>query len=131
MRQPASAGAICPESYRKSNASGRGWSRCGDEFLPDDLTTMIVGAERRGARALRAQPRAHAVRYDRKTGRVLVEMTNGAASRFRRAGHRVWSGQATLSWRRSRSSGSDSDCAGRSSMLISACRACSPGCSAP
>ena len=38
--------------------------------MPDDLTTMIVGAERRGARALRAQPRAHAVRYDRKTGRV-------------------------------------------------------------
>jgi hypothetical protein len=50
--------------------------------MDDDAATMIAEAERRGARALRAEPRARAARYDRKTGRVLVELTNGCSFAF-------------------------------------------------
>jgi hypothetical protein len=39
-------------------------------------------AARRGARSLRTEPRARAARYDRKTGRVLVDLINGCGFAF-------------------------------------------------
>jgi Protein of unknown function (DUF2442) len=48
----------------------------------DDLAASIAEAERRGKRSLRSEPRARTARYDRKTGRVLVELTNGCSFAF-------------------------------------------------
>jgi hypothetical protein len=48
--------------------------------MSDDLDT--TAAERRGARSLRTEPRARAARYDRKTGRVQVDLTNGCSFAF-------------------------------------------------
>lgn len=39
-------------------------------------------AERRGRRSRRTEPRARFVRYDRRTGRVRVELTNGCSFAF-------------------------------------------------
>jgi uncharacterized protein DUF2442/uncharacterized protein DUF4160 len=39
-------------------------------------------AERRGARSLRTEPRARAARYDRRSGRVHVDLTNGCSFAF-------------------------------------------------
>jgi hypothetical protein len=50
--------------------------------MSDDLSVMIAGAERRGARSLRLEPRARAVRYDRRSGRVHVDLTNGCSFTF-------------------------------------------------
>src|SRR5215467_16294448 len=50
--------------------------------MSDDLAVMITEAERRGARALRTEPRARAVRYDRSTGRVHVDLTNRCSFAF-------------------------------------------------
>jgi Protein of unknown function (DUF2442) len=50
--------------------------------MSDDPATMIAEAERRGKRSLRTEPRARAVRYDRKTGRVHVDLTNGCSFAF-------------------------------------------------
>src|SRR5258708_19902927 len=47
-----------------------------------NLSVMIADAERRGARSLRTAPRARAVRYDRRTGRVHVDLTNGCSFAF-------------------------------------------------
>src|SRR3984893_16103020 len=50
--------------------------------MSDDLATMVAQAERRGERSLRSEPRARAARYDRKTGRVHVDLTNGCSFAF-------------------------------------------------
>ena len=53
-----------------------------------DGTTEVEDAEQHGEQSLRFGPRAKRARYDRKTGRVLVELTNGCSFAFpaRRAG---------------------------------------------
>ena len=48
----------------------------------DDRATDFEAAERRGERSVRSEPRAKRARYDRKTGRVLVELTNGCSFAF-------------------------------------------------
>lgn len=50
--------------------------------MNNDLGTMVAVAERRGQRSLRSEPRARTVRYDRRTGRVHVELTNGCTFAF-------------------------------------------------
>jgi hypothetical protein len=50
--------------------------------MSDDLATMVAAAERGGKRSLRTEPRARIARYDRKTGRVHVELTNGCTFAF-------------------------------------------------
>jgi hypothetical protein len=50
--------------------------------MGDDPDTMTAQAERRGKASLRSEPRARAARYDRRTGRVHVELTNGCSFAF-------------------------------------------------
>jgi hypothetical protein len=42
----------------------------------------VEGAVRRGEQSVRSEPRAKRARYDRKTGRVVVELTNGCSFAF-------------------------------------------------
>lgn len=42
----------------------------------------LKAAETRGREMLDTQPRASAVRYDRRTGRVVIDLTNGCAYAF-------------------------------------------------
>jgi hypothetical protein len=42
----------------------------------------LAQAERRGRNSLRTEPRARTARYDRRTGRVHVELTNGCTFAF-------------------------------------------------
>ena len=44
--------------------------------------TELKAAEARGRNMLKSEPRATAARYDRATGRVVVELTNGCAYAF-------------------------------------------------
>jgi hypothetical protein len=50
--------------------------------MSDDPATLVTEAERRGQRSLRIEPRARTARYDRRTGRVHVELTNGCTFAF-------------------------------------------------
>jgi hypothetical protein len=50
--------------------------------MSNDVARHIAQAERRGERALRTEPRARAARYDRKTGRIRVDLTNGCSFAF-------------------------------------------------
>ena len=50
--------------------------------MSDDLERMIAEAEERGQRTLRTEPRARTARYDRRTGRVHVALTNGCSFAF-------------------------------------------------
>ena len=50
--------------------------------MSDDPDTDITEAERRCQRALRIEPRAKTARYDRRTGRVRVVLTNGCSFAF-------------------------------------------------
>ena len=50
--------------------------------MRDDLSTMIAEAERRGTRSMSTEPRARKARYDRKTGRVVVDLANGCSFAF-------------------------------------------------
>jgi hypothetical protein len=50
--------------------------------MGDDLAMMIADAERRGEQSLRSEPRARAARYEPKTGRVHVDLTNGCSFAF-------------------------------------------------
>ncbi len=50
--------------------------------MSDDMNALIAEAEKRGQRSLSAEPRARAARYDRRTGRVHVELTNGCTFAF-------------------------------------------------
>jgi hypothetical protein len=60
----------------------------GKSFLPDggklaDLTDAeINAAQERGRIAHQTEPRATSARYDRKTGRVIVDLTNGCTFAF-------------------------------------------------
>jgi uncharacterized protein DUF2442 len=42
----------------------------------------VMQEVRRGARSLRTEPRARAARYDRRTGRIRVDLTNGCSFMF-------------------------------------------------
>jgi hypothetical protein len=44
--------------------------------------TELKAAEARGSKMLKTEPHATAARYDRATGRVVVELTNGCAYAF-------------------------------------------------
>jgi hypothetical protein len=50
--------------------------------MSNEIDTMVAAAERRGQRSLRTEPRARSVRYDRRTGRVHVDLTNGCTFAF-------------------------------------------------
>ncbi|HTP91289.1 MAG TPA: DUF2442 domain-containing protein [Xanthobacteraceae bacterium] len=50
--------------------------------MTDDLETMVAEAERHGQRSLRTEPRARSARYDRRTGRIHVALTNGCTFAF-------------------------------------------------
>jgi len=50
--------------------------------MSDDPDALMIEAARRGRRSLRLEPRARAARYDRRTGRVHVELTNGCTFAF-------------------------------------------------
>src|SRR5689334_10626938 len=54
----------------------------GVRCMGDDLASAIAEAERRGEHATRLEPRARKARYDRKTGRVIVDLTNGCSFAF-------------------------------------------------
>jgi hypothetical protein len=43
---------------------------------------MIAEAKRRGERLMKVEPRARAARYDRKSGCVRVDLTNGCSFAF-------------------------------------------------
>jgi len=43
---------------------------------------MVAEAERHGQRSLRTEPRARSARYDRRTGRIHVALTNGCTFAF-------------------------------------------------
>jgi hypothetical protein len=53
----------------------------GDDPGDDDLRAMTE-AERRGRGSLRTEPRARSARYDRRTGRIHVALTNGCTFAF-------------------------------------------------
>jgi hypothetical protein len=50
--------------------------------MADDLDHMFDAAKRRGVKRVATEPRAKAVHYDRKTGRVLVDLENGSTFAF-------------------------------------------------
>lgn len=50
--------------------------------MDDDLDTMFAEAEPRGRETLGTEPRARAARYDRRSGRVVVDLDNGCAFAF-------------------------------------------------
>jgi hypothetical protein len=43
---------------------------------------VVVRAEQRGRKIVAAEPRAQSARYDRKTERIIVELTNGCGFAF-------------------------------------------------
>jgi len=50
--------------------------------MGDDFDAMIADAEGRGRKSMRFEPRARTARYDAKTGRVRIELTNGCSFAF-------------------------------------------------
>jgi hypothetical protein len=50
--------------------------------MADDLDEMFDAAEWRGRELAATEPRAKAARYDRETGRVLVDLENGCTFAF-------------------------------------------------
>jgi hypothetical protein len=48
----------------------------------DERDADFEAAEQHGERSVRSEPRAKRARYDRKTGRILVELTNGCSFAF-------------------------------------------------
>jgi hypothetical protein len=51
-------------------------------FMADDLAILITKAERRGRKVLEDEPHARSARYDRASGRITVELTNGCTFAF-------------------------------------------------
>jgi hypothetical protein len=49
------------------------------EYTDAELDRQHKGAVRRGRQAERNEPRARAARYDRKSKRLVIDLTNGAA----------------------------------------------------
>jgi hypothetical protein len=66
--------------------------------MSDDVSTMVAEAERRGTRSLNTEPRARTARYDRRTRRILVDLTNGCSFAFpaRQAQGLEWASDAEL-----------------------------------
>jgi hypothetical protein len=66
--------------------------------MSDDVSTMVAEAERRGTRSLNTEPRARRARYDRRTRRILVDLTNGCSFAFpaRQAQGLEWASDAEL-----------------------------------
>lgn len=50
--------------------------------MTDSIDQMIDAAEQAGNERLSSEPQARQVRYDRKSGRVIVELTNGCSFAF-------------------------------------------------
>ena len=50
--------------------------------MGDRMTVMIERAVKRGEAVLRQEPRAKSARYDRRTGRIIVDLTNGCTFAF-------------------------------------------------
>jgi hypothetical protein len=50
--------------------------------MADDLDRMIDEAERRGRESVREEPRATKARFDRASGRVVVDLDNGCSFAF-------------------------------------------------
>jgi Protein of unknown function (DUF2442) len=48
----------------------------------EEFDRQFVEATRRGNEALKTEPRARKVRYDKKTGRIIVELLNGCTFIF-------------------------------------------------
>jgi hypothetical protein len=56
--------------------------RNGRRYMADLTDTDLDAAAARGRLSARDEPRARTARYDRKTGRVIVELTNGCCFIF-------------------------------------------------
>lgn len=50
--------------------------------MTEDLTVAIANAAERGRDSLQSEPRARKARYDRRSGRIVVELTNGCSFAF-------------------------------------------------
>lgn len=50
--------------------------------MGDDVELLIAEAEERGRKAIATEPRAKSARYDKATGRVIVDLTNGCSFAF-------------------------------------------------
>ena len=50
--------------------------------MADSFDQMFDAAEKRGRQSLADEPRAKSARYDRPSGRVIVELTNGCSFAF-------------------------------------------------
>lgn len=50
--------------------------------MGDRMTAAIEKAVKRGEAVLRQEPRAKSARYDRKTGRIIIDLTNGCTFAF-------------------------------------------------
>ena len=50
--------------------------------MADDFDRMFDAAEQRGRQSLADEPRAKSARYERSSGRVIVELTNGCSFAF-------------------------------------------------
>lgn len=50
--------------------------------MGDDVAILIAEAEARGRKAMATEPRAMFARYDKATGRVIVDLTNGCSFAF-------------------------------------------------
>ena len=50
--------------------------------MADNKAASLTQAGQRGLRSLRTEPRARAARYDRRTGRIHVDLTNGCTFAF-------------------------------------------------
>ncbi|HEX5278639.1 MAG TPA: DUF2442 domain-containing protein [Micropepsaceae bacterium] len=50
--------------------------------MAEDWPVAIANAAERGRESLRSEPRARKARYDRRSGRIVVELTNGCSFAF-------------------------------------------------
>ena len=49
-----------------------------EKWIEREIGRNAAPAAKRGARARAQEPHAHAARFDEKTGRIVVDLTNGA-----------------------------------------------------
>ncbi len=56
--------------------------RNGSAYMAEVTDAELRAAEARGRKALASEPRASAARYDRATGRVVIELVNGCGYAF-------------------------------------------------
>ena len=50
--------------------------------MDEAFERMFMAAQRRGRSSLKYEPRAQSARYDRRTGRIMVSLTNGCSFAF-------------------------------------------------